>query len=323
MNMPSPMTTRDSRKGTVLIVVAGVSALLASLALAFLARMRSDVEESQYLIQYAQAKIMLAAACNYVQETSRLGWDNYPSSPNIDGYQIHEEAFGWVDVRDGSPGPKGRTGLPLATMSGSVWPAIGSAVRCPMHRVKLPPFATRLNAGFNLMVTDNPASPDYCFPLLKNPDPRPADDSSYKAFADGDKNRVADSTGRAWFRVYRDSPGTFIVTCGAGGSEGYKSWSELTTADEKALFNDDDKYFYSLRAAEVRLFYRIEWTAAVTEVTYHNLQHEIARATEHYETWPPNASHTWSSSRRTQTWMKNPVGTIRWIQRLVTEPSFW
>jgi len=322
MNAVNPMTVCNSRSGTVLIVVAGVSALLASLALAFLARMRSDTEESQYLLQYAQAKIMLAAACNYVQETSRLGWDNYPGSPMIDGYKIHEEAFGWVDVRDGSIGPKGRTGLPLATMSGNEWPAIGSHVCCPMHRLKLPPYATRLDAGFNLMATDNPASPDYCYPLLKNPDPRPANDTSYKTFADGDRNRVPDTTGRAWFRVYRDGPGTFIVTCGAGGSEGFKSWGEMSSL-EQAQFNNDQSYFYGLRATEVRLHYRIEWTAAVTEVTYHNLQHEIARATEHYETWPPNASHTWSSSRRTQTWMKNPVGTIRWIQRLVNEPSFW
>jgi hypothetical protein len=81
--------------------------------------------------------------------------------------------------------------------------------------------------------------------------------------------------------------------------------------------------FENLKATEIRLFYRIEWTAAAMETSYHNLHHEIATDTEHYETWPPNSAHTWSASRRTQTWAKNPVGTIRWIQRLTQEPTNW
>lgn len=323
------MTSYQPRRGTILIIVAGISALLASLALTFLARMRSDTEESQHLLQYAQAKIMLAAACNYVQETSRLGWDNGLES--VDGEMIHQEAYGWVDVRDGTTGPKGRrrptdtgvSGPELASLTSGEWPSVGSHVRCPMYRMKRPPYAISQHAGHNYMATDNPGSPDYCYPLLKNPDPRPAQSvSSYAEFALGDKRPVVDTAAKAWFRVYRDGPGTFIVTCGSGSSEGFKDWAEMDV-DQRLTFNNDRQYFESLRNSEVRLHYRIEWTAAVTEVTYHNLQHEIGRATEHYETWPPNASHTWSSSRRTQTWMKNPVGTIRWIQRLVGEPTFW
>ena len=72
--MPSP------RQGTILILVAGICALMAALALVFLTRMRSDMNESNLVLQHAQAKIMLAAACNYVQETSRIGWDRYPST---------------------------------------------------------------------------------------------------------------------------------------------------------------------------------------------------------------------------------------------------
>jgi len=323
------MTSDSSRRGTILIIVAGISALLASLALVFLARMRSDTEESQHLLQYAQAKIMLSAACNYVQESSRMGWDNGRQA--VDGEMIYQEAYGWVDVRDGSIGPKGKknggagfSGPALwDTTETTKWPNIGTYVRCPMYRMKRPPYATKLNVGYNYMVTDNTASPDYGYPLLKNPDPQPAQDvATYAEFTAGDKTPVVDTIGKAWFRVYRDSPGTFIVTCGSGGSEGFKNWGELS-ATEQLQFNTDRTYFENLRNAEVRLHYRIEWTAAVTEVTYHNLQHEIGRATEHYETWPPNASHAWSSSRRTQTWMKNPVGTIRWIQRLVSEPTFW
>ena len=327
------MTTASPRRGTILIIVAGISALLASLALTFLARMRSDTEESQYLLQYAQAKIMLAAACNYVQETSRLGWDRYDegSTQIVDTYKIHEEAYGWVDVRDGSTGPRGRkrdsdagfSGLQLWDSTTIKWPSVGSHVRCPMHRMKRPPYSITLDVGHNYMKTADPSAPDYCFALLRNPDPRPAQGvSTYAEFAAGDKTPVVGTTGKAWFRVFRDGPGTFIVTCGAGGTDGFKSWDEMSPTDRQQ-FNDDRPYFDNLRNAEVRLHYRIEWTAAVTEVTYHNLQHELARDTEHYETWPPNSSHTWSTSRRTQTWMKNPVGTIRWIQRLMTEPTFW
>jgi hypothetical protein len=327
-----------SRNGTILIIVAGISALLAGLSLAFLARMRSDVEESQALLQYAQAKIMLAAGCNYVQESSRIGWDNYPSGLSVDGIAIHEEAFGWIDVRNGKVGPLNRAELPLANVSlGGVWPGIGSHVRCPMYVRKIPPYATRLNVGFNLMQTSDSSSPDYCEPLLKYPDPQPvipngwskaggpssASDSKYAQFKAGDPTPIARTQGKAWFRVYRDGPATFIITCGAGGTMGFKSWSEITTPADQALFNNDSAWFESQRVAEVRLWYRIEWSAAGTETSYHNLQHEIARAQEHYETWPPNASHAWSSSRRTQTWIKNPVGTIRWIQALKVEPTYW
>lgn len=339
-----------SRQGTILIIVAGISALLAGLALTFLARMRSDTEESQYLLQYAQAKIMLASACNYVQETSRIGWDRYDEYPTVttqtvDNLRIHEEAYGWVDVRDGSVGPKGRlingqagpSGLPLVPFNPGEWPSVGSHVRCPMYLMKRPPYATKLNTGFNPMKTDNPASADYCWPLLRYPDPQPvvsndwsiaggpgsARPDNYAEFARGDTTPVPGSQNRAWFRLLRDGPGTFIVTCGAGGTNGFKSWDEVQTEGEQPLFNGDRNFFESLKNSEIRLHYRIEWTAAVTETTYHNLQHEIGRDTEHYETWPPNSSHTWSSSRRTQTWMKNPVGTIRWIQRLVNEPTFW
>ena len=333
-----------TRQGTVLIIVAGISALLAGLALTFLARMRSDIEESQYLLQYAQAKIMLAAACNYVQETSRLGWDRYHEGTTqaVDGLAIHEEAYGWVDVRDGSIGPRGRTingqtaGLPLVPFAAGEWPSIGSYVRCPMHLMKRPPYAIKLSTGSNPMLTDDPSSPDYCWPLLRYPDPQPvitnkwtiaggpasARPDNYKDFADGDKTPLPDTQNRAWFRLFRDNPGTFVVTCGAGGSNGFKDWSEVVKEGSESLFGDRS-FFETLKNSEVRLHYRVEWTAAVTETTYHNLQHEIGRDTDHYETWPPNASHTWSSSRRTQTWMKNPVGTIRWIQRLVNEPSFW
>jgi hypothetical protein len=324
------------RRGTILIIVAGVSALLAALALAFLARVRSDAEETDVVLRYAQAKIMYVAACNYVQETSRLGWSGI-TNVSVDGIPIHEEAFGWIDVRNGATGPLDRDKNPLY-QPGS-WPDIGTHVRCPMHVYKRTPYAISMDTGHNLMVREPESDPDYCWPLLKYPDPQPAvgngwlpkvyppsiSNTNYADFVSGERDASgnlqvrSDSQGKSWFRVYRDGPATFILTCGSGGTLGYKTWSEIP-ANERATFGDQT-VFESLRQSEVRLWYRIEWSAAVTETSYHNLHHEIATAHEHYESWPPNASHTWSSSRRTQTWMKNFVGTIRWSQRLLTEPT--
>src|SRR5688572_33473510 len=107
-----PLRGPQHRRGTILIIVAGISALLASLALTFLVRNRSDAEETQATIREVQARIMLVAACNYIQEGSRLGWDQYPSTPAATNdvfptgssaaasVPVHEETFGWLDVRD-------------------------------------------------------------------------------------------------------------------------------------------------------------------------------------------------------------------------------
>ena len=358
---------RQPRRGTVLILVAGISALLASLALTFLARMRSDVEESALVLQHAQAKIMLAAACNYVQEASRIGYDRYrdlgagATPPNVGkrgdlpSYPIHEEAFGWVDVRNGENGPLDREGKPFFPDSTdptvtrtAKWPGVGGHVRCPMYRMKIPPYAVKLTAAPNAMVSDNAASADYCYPLLRYPDPMPVENNkwsiatrmqpshpmkplsdterdwmrgAYRKHADGDTAEVPGTNGRAWFRVYRDGPGTFIVTCGAGGTFGFKNWQEILSENADGTFLNQ-AVFESIRNSETRLWYRIEWTAAVLETSYHNLHHEVARDHEHYLTWPPNSGHTWSdTSRPTQTWTRNPVGTIRWIQRLISEPT--
>nr|MBA3846327.1 hypothetical protein [Planctomycetota bacterium] len=43
------------RRGSVLVIVTGISALMLSLALGFLVRMRSDAEESAAMIRETQA----------------------------------------------------------------------------------------------------------------------------------------------------------------------------------------------------------------------------------------------------------------------------
>ncbi|MBA3848262.1 MAG: hypothetical protein H0X45_16655, partial [Planctomycetes bacterium] len=98
------------RRGTVIILVAGAAALMATLVLAFLVRMRSDGEESNQVVRDTQARIMLLAACGYVLEAGRLGYDVDPQLPDP---VPHEEAYGWIDVRDGSTGPRDRDGTAL------------------------------------------------------------------------------------------------------------------------------------------------------------------------------------------------------------------
>jgi hypothetical protein len=267
------MTNNPSRQGTIIIIVAGIAALLASLAISFLARVRSDVEETDLVLRYAQAKLMYAAACNYVQESSRLGWSGANGSNIVvDGLPIHEEAFGWIDVRDGAVGPRDRDKNPLYRPG--TWPDIGTHVRCPMHVFKRTPYAISQHVGHNLMVRDDPSHPDFCWPLLKYPDPMPAVDNGwrmgafppsittarYDDFARGERdvsgNLAArpETQGRAWFRVYRDGPATFILTCGAGGTLGFKDWNEIPS-DQRVIFGDQS-VFESLRQSEVRLWYR-------------------------------------------------------------------
>ena len=74
-----------TRGGTILIIVAGICALLASLTVAFLARSRSSIEETVAFEAEVQARLMLVAACMYVCEASRLGYETTFSLKYING----------------------------------------------------------------------------------------------------------------------------------------------------------------------------------------------------------------------------------------------
>ena len=96
------------RCGSVLIIVAGLSAILLMLSMAFIARMRSDSEESRQVGRDAQARIMLTGALHLIQEASRLGWSRTPvDASSITDPSWGDECYGWTDVRDGSIGPRG------------------------------------------------------------------------------------------------------------------------------------------------------------------------------------------------------------------------
>nr|MBA3846739.1 hypothetical protein [Planctomycetota bacterium] len=133
-----------NRSGAVLIVISGISAIVATLALGFLVRARDDADEGRALVAETQSRLMLYAALQYVQEGARLGWDD-------PGTDEHEEGYGWIDIRDGRFGPCGRLGQPL--FQPGAFPALGTVARCPLTLLDRPPFAVSMELA-NPMVLD-------------------------------------------------------------------------------------------------------------------------------------------------------------------------
>jgi len=294
-----------ARRGALLILVAGIAALMVALSVAFLTRMRADAEENAMVVREAQARLMLVAACSYVQEASRLGWDD-PATPE------HEEGYGWVDVRDGKLGPK-----PVATGAddASRFP-IGRAGRFPMHAMVRPPYAVS-PAQANPMETDS-SSATFGVPLLRNADPERVVDN-FPEWKAGDRTPRQESLNLAWFRVCRIGPARFAVTCGAGATQGFKDWSEvLATAGASQIFGADPTFaqqvFEQALAGESRLWYLIEWSPAVGDHDYQNLDNE--QGSEHYAWRGINRSN----ESRAQSHVRNMVGTISVIQRLPDAP---
>jgi hypothetical protein len=343
-------TTHRHRRGTILIIVAGVTALLIGLSLAFLVRMRNDSEEMDIVMRESQSRIMLMAGCNYVQECSRLGWNMPGDADRI----RHKEAYGWIDVRDGSVGPSIDNGVdaqvPVKVWSAALvedgdgdgskdrpaWPAPGSVVRCPMHVMQRPPFATQLTANYNPIVTDVD-SPDFGMPYLTKADPQTFTGDRAKFWA-GDRAPRQNSVNLSWFRCYREAAqdtvpapaeaARFIVTCGAGATQGFSSWDEVRGAGRTDIFNDDPSLFGEFLKEEVRLWFRIEWTAAIKDVTYHCIENDLGTNDIDNYTWfamnaSTKAAVAGGTSSRTQSHSRNMVGTIRWVQRLATAPTFW
>ncbi len=309
-----------ARRGALLIVVSALAAIVAALAVAHLMRMRSDVEEMRGVEREAQAHIMLVAACTYVQEASRLGWDD-PATPQ------REEGFGWVDVRDGTLGPK-----PITDGSDDDrrFP-IGHVARCPMRVMQRPPWATAQTVVYNPIRTDlPPADPAWGRPFLTMPDPQPAvangfpgvvATTNWQAWADGDRAPRPESTGLAWFRARRDGPDTFVLTCGAGATDGWRDWDEIVTAGAEQAFGDRER-FADLRRDERLLWYLVAWTGRICSSEYHYLDN-ILGGPDNYICYPQNSSHYANGPPRGPGHNKNMVGSILWVQRLRDEPTRW
>lgn len=334
-----------TRRGTVLILVAGISALVVTTAVAFLTLVQRGSSVSARVLGEAQCRTMLHAACLYVLEGSRLGYDT-PAFVKKTGQ--HREGHGWIDVRDmnanNGVGPLDQFKEPVFAPGSRRWPDIGGVVVCPMYRWTRPPCAISPRMAYNPIIADDErrGDPRWGRPYLTQPDPLPVVDNgwpaevharNWNAFLNGDSTPSSATMGRAWFRIRRHSASRFIVTCGAGGTNGFRDWEEVLAAGSNKgpagtlggpeFFDGNPRLFDSLLAAEVRTWYEIQWSAAVVPLYFH-----------YFVTWdsPDNKGHlpysyiaqsvnSSQSNRETNRYTPNPVGTISYIQRLDGPPS--
>ncbi|HYE07858.1 MAG TPA: hypothetical protein VEL07_20240 [Planctomycetota bacterium] len=308
------MSTLHARRGALLVVVAGLCSLLAVLAFAFLMRMRSDAEEAARMSQDIQARVMLSSALMYVQEASRIGWG--------------VETYGWRDVRDGRPGPRGfdawwppgvaslvnaegRASSPTAT-----FPAIGGhAARLPMYVMRTPPFAITSAVALNPVPTDA-AALGLPWEQLVNytvPDPQPV--LGVRAdFINGDARPRTGGISASWFRVYRLDVATFIVTCGAGASQGYRDWDEVVADGAEAVFGTKHD-FLAIRGGETVLWYEAAWSDHVTGNTF--MHGHYGRFSQRY------FNHPDTGHAAEQPNMRQFAGTFTYIRRRFDQPDEW
>jgi len=154
-----------------------------------------------------------------------------------------EEVFGWVDVRDGQVGPKTRDydgdgaydlryDPSARDASGRpAWPNIGGVCRAPVHAMQRPRWAVGQHAAPNPIIQDE-SHDEFGLPFLDQPDPPlhpevealSGSAARWEAYSRGDPTPRLESANRSWFRLYRESPATFIVTCGGGGTQGFADW---------------------------------------------------------------------------------------------------
>ena len=329
------MTSR-TRHGTLLIVVAGAVAVMAALCLSFLVKARGEAEETELVMRHTQCRIALAGACAYVQESSRIGYD-------LPGTPVHEEAFGWVDVRDGQIGPKtwdfsgdGVYDLcydPAAkdAMNRPQWPAVGGVTRQPMIPMVRPPWAISSATTPN-EIESNPTKPLFGIPLLTRPDPQPqlAVTGSPSLIQRWEDFKTGDTRPRSiqrggWFRLRRDGPATFVITCGSGATLGFRDWAEVVGLGAAATFGADQSFFESLVESEQRLWYRIEWSSAIAISEATNADNlaffpGLDWKRDHAD-WIPYNEDTRIFRIAVRT--VNQGGTIQWIQRLRAPPEEW
>jgi hypothetical protein len=340
------------RRGVVLLMVSAIAAMLLALTVAFLARMRGNATEAGHVVADGQARAMLHAALGYLAESSRLGWQRDAA---------HARSWGWTDVRDGSIGPRyddGSAAWDEARWAGGVpdwnpsggagqacyaaWPAPGAFLRAPLYVMHQAPFALQRRYAHNPVAYDGGGGAHrWLQPTFGELDPLPAQTD----FRLGDPEPRLGSAGRAWFRLYRERAvdhdgrsdgagdpdsvdlgadhGIFIVTCGAGGTLGYRSASEAPSGTFGGDAASAAAVFERLRAEERLLWYRVAWSGWAPDVA--GEQGRWNRKGE-LRPLPPltGLDPAWNDDNsRSGSLQMAPFGTFRFIQRLQQEPPRW
>jgi hypothetical protein len=302
------------RQGTVLIVIAGICSLLSMLALTFLTRMRSDAQESQLLLDETRARVMFASALQYISETSRIGWVNLETNKP-------EEAFGWIDIRNGLPGPRNHSGELLFTVgdkvtcTGKKWPAIGASMICNAQLWTRPPTAVTQNVAAN-PIEHNPNLEWKELVKFPQNDPAPIV-GNFHDFIKGDNRPRPGTDAPCWFRVYRKAAAVFIVTCGGGTSRGYKNWAEVSP-EEKRMWSSRGEWEMA-RADEPILWYEVAWSPAVAPTSpgyIYATNHNQLNITPATISKPFGGGGPEDQQNR-----RNLSGTFLYRQRLINAPN--
>ncbi len=311
-------TSGAHRRGALLIVVVGLVAILFALGAGFLMRMRSDTEDAREIGREVQARAMLSAGLMYLQESSRLGWDRWDDLIAAGVTPTgHDEAYGWIDVRDGEAGPRDRSGMPLAPAS-TGFPAIGPpAARFPMHVWTRPPWAIRLDAAFN-PIPNQPA--DMARPWAElisynvganAGDPRPVA-SSWADFKRGDRQPTMQSAGMSWFRVLRTGKATFQIACGAGATQGFIDFADADAQGQGGTFGSRQA-FDELRRGETILFFACEWTPSV------GYAGGLTQTPGQYDLLPTGDPADYRPRQNSRQFL----GSFLWIEKLQGQPAVW
>ncbi|MBA3686010.1 MAG: hypothetical protein H0W72_12345 [Planctomycetes bacterium] len=124
----------------------------------------------------------------------------------------------------------------------------------------------------------------------------------------GGRGTAADGTTGV---AYPPNASVFLITCGAGASQGFRDWADVVAAGATASFLDDPSYFSDIRSEESVLWYRIEWSAQTGDYG--------PKGRRQNQGWPYGGDEIWDQFFT----MPSQGGSIRWVQRLDQEPPQW
>ncbi len=229
------------RRGSILILVAGLCAVMALMATAFLSAMRSEAAHNTRLVQETQNRVSLTGACLFILESAPKwgGGSTGPSGTVAQAMRGPHELAAW-------------TRPPWAVATRRVYSPLmdgNNPVARPVdeqtydYRPQAPIVDRQLTEAHESFRPAYPRKDPTTYLNPSNPQtalPR----------------RVPETLGKAWFRCHHEGQGRFVVTVGAGGTLGHRNWSE---ASASGAFSSQ-AHFEEILATELRAWYRVTWS---------------------------------------------------------------